>query len=390
MPMNALADPPIDDPDIAESRPQTKLGILGFKALAETIPSLVFVTDETGANIYTNVQFSRFTGLGSDALLGDGWLEAIHPDDRARAASVWNRALEAGESYETQHRVRRFDGDYRWHVVRGSPLRDVNGRVVRWIGASTDIEELVPVVSSRTNSDAILAALGHGTGMILYAKDADCRFVFASQATVDTIGLPLEAIIGRSCEEFAPTSVEAKTIREHDKLAMIAPDGLIAEEDWPAADGSMRVFRSRKARLRLANGSLGVAAATVEITYEKQLETAVRQSQERLTSWIDAMPVAAFETDALGRITMVNHHWLATCGFPVRDADHAFNDLVVPEAQAEFALRWHAARETGQTFDMKVPIYDHFESRVRESQVRAFPAALLGAVDSTAWHGSFS
>jgi PAS domain S-box-containing protein len=390
MPMNALADFPSDVANAADPKPQVKLGILGFKALAETIPSLVFVSDAAGANIYTNVRFSRYTGLSSDALLGDGWLATIHPDDRARAASIWNRALETGEFYEAQHRVRRFDGDYRWHVVRGSPLRDTQGEVVRWVGACTDIEELVPIVSSRTNSDAILSALGHGTGMIIYAKDADCRFVFANQATVNTLGLPVDQIIGRSCDEIAPGLEQAELIREHDKLAMIAPDGLIAEEYWPAADGSMRIYRSRKARLRLADGSLGVAAATIDITYEKDLEGALRQSQERLASWIDAVPVAAFETDAAGRITMVNQHWLTTCGFPVRDAEHSFNDLVVSDAQAEFALRWTACRETGQAFDMKVPIYDHFERRVRVSRVTAYPAALLGAEGSTAWHGSFS
>lgn len=390
MPMTALADLPMDAPDASDLRPHVKLGILGFKALAETIPTLVFVSDETGANIYTNVQFSRYTGLAAEALLGDGWIEALHPDDRARAIATWHRARDAGEFYETQHRVRRFDGDYRWHVVRSSPLRDGKGAVVRWVGASNDIEELVPVVSSRTNSDAILSALGHGTGMILYAKDAECRFVFANQAIVDALGMPLEQIIGRSCEEIAPGSEQAAAIREHDKLAQIAPDGLVAEENWPAADGSMRVFRSRKARLRLANGSLGVAAATIDITYEKTLESALRQSQARLTSWIDALPVAAFETDAAGRITLVNEHWLTTCGFPVRDTDHSFNDLIVAEAQAEFWLRWRACRDHGEALEMDVPIFDHFDRRVRTSRVRIFPASLLGATDSTAWHGSFS
>lgn len=390
MPMNALADLPIELVDGQDPKPQVRLGILGFKALAETIPSLVFVTDADGANIYTNAQFSRYTGMTADALLGEGWIEAIHPDDRARTTSSWNRARDAGEFYEVQHRIRRFDGDYRWHVVRGSPLRDANGQVVRWIGASTDIEELVPVVSSRTNSDAILSALGHGTGMILYAKDADCRFVFANQATVDTLGLPMEQIIGRSCEEIAPGSEQAAVIREHDKLAQIAPDGLIAEENWPAADGTMRIFRSRKARLRLANGSLGVAAATIDVTYEKQLEVALRQARERLTSWIDTMPVAAFETDAAGRITLVNEHWLTTCGFPVRDAEHSFDDLVIADDQAEFAMRWDVCRKDVQVFEMTVRIFDHFDRRVRPSRVRIFPASLLGAPDSTAWHGSFS
>lgn len=390
MPMIALADFPIDLPDASDPKPQVKLGILGFKALAETIPSLVFVTDAFGANIYTNVQFSRYTGLSAEALLGEGWLETIHPDDRMRTASTWSLARDAGEFYEIQHRVRRFDGDYRWHVVRGSPLRDGRGEVIRWIGASTDIEELVPVVSSRTNSDAILTALGHGTGMILYAKDAECRFVFANQATVDTLGLPLEQIIGRSCDEIAPGSEQAAAIREHDKLAQIAPDGLIAEENWPAADGSMRIFRSRKARLRLADGTLGVAAATIDITYEKKLEETLRQSQDRLRSWIDAMPVAAFETDSAGRITSVNEHWLTTCGFPVRDAEHSFNDLVIAEDQAEFAVRWNACCKDAQAFEMDVRIYDHFDRRVRTSKVRIFPASLLGAPDSTAWHGSFS
>ena len=110
-----------------------------FRALAETIPNMVWSTRADGLDDYWNRRFCEYTGLGSEQLAGRGWLAMVHPEDRARCETVWNRALAQGVRYEIEYRLRRHDGVYLWHLGTAEPLV-VKGRIVRWFGTCTDIE----------------------------------------------------------------------------------------------------------------------------------------------------------------------------------------------------------------------------------------------------------
>ena len=368
----------------------SRIGMLEFKALAENIPNLVFVTDSTGSNIYTNIQYSRFAGVTPEALLGNGWISVLHPEDQERARKIWAECATSGKPYDVRYRFRRFDGDYRWHVVRGSPLLDARGAIVRWMGTCTDVEELITSIGSKTNSEAVLDALGHEAGMILYVKDSAGRFVYANDATIELLGLPVEQILGRSTDDIAPGSERAASIRENDALALQSAEGVVVEENWPGPDGTQRTYRSRKARMQLADGTIGLAGATIDITAEKNLENLLLKSSARYRSWLDAIPVATFEADRLGRLIGLNQHWLDTCGIGVRDELHAVSDLIVEEAHEEFAAQWAACVEHGQPLSLELPIYDYFEKQVRISRVTALPGSMLGAPNSDHWYGSFS
>jgi len=70
-----------------------------------------------------------------------GWQVALHSDDVARTAAVWQRAIATGTRYEVEYRLRRADGIYRWFLARGLPITDASGTILRWFGTSTDIED---------------------------------------------------------------------------------------------------------------------------------------------------------------------------------------------------------------------------------------------------------
>lgn len=114
-----------------------------FRALAEAHPGFVFESDAAGHNTYISRNFEDFTGLPTAALLGDGWMQALHPEDRARAAATWGEAVRAGGPYEAEYRFRAADGNTRWFLCRGNPLRNAEGAIIRWFGAAVDITEIV-------------------------------------------------------------------------------------------------------------------------------------------------------------------------------------------------------------------------------------------------------
>ncbi|MBV9081479.1 MAG: PAS domain S-box protein [Acidobacteriaceae bacterium] len=113
-----------------------------FRTMAETVPNLLWATSAAGSATYVGRRYQEYSGLSSEELQGEGWLQVLHPDDHERVGATWAEALREGQSYELEYRLRRFDGSYRWFVARAIPLRNAEGQILEWFGSSTDIHEL--------------------------------------------------------------------------------------------------------------------------------------------------------------------------------------------------------------------------------------------------------
>ena len=107
----------------------------------DTIPALVWSALPDGSNTYVNKRFVEYTGSSAEETAGSGWQALVHPDDLERHASKWMEAVAIGKPHESEVRSRRSDGQYRWQLDRGVPLRDEDGNIVKWYGVTTDIED---------------------------------------------------------------------------------------------------------------------------------------------------------------------------------------------------------------------------------------------------------
>jgi PAS domain S-box-containing protein len=113
-----------------------------FRTLAESVPQLVWICNPDGLNVYFNQRWVEYTGLTVEESYGRGWNTPFHPDDKQAAWQAWNHAVESGETYRVESRLRRADGSYHWFLMRGVPSRDAAGRIVKWFGTCTDIDDL--------------------------------------------------------------------------------------------------------------------------------------------------------------------------------------------------------------------------------------------------------
>jgi PAS domain S-box-containing protein len=113
-----------------------------YRFLAEAIPEIIWTAQPDGGVDYFNQRWYDFTGQRPDEPHGWGWQSVLHPDDATRSLERWQHSVETGEVYEIEYRFRRAsDGQYRWHLGRALPLRDEGGRVIKWFGTCTDIDD---------------------------------------------------------------------------------------------------------------------------------------------------------------------------------------------------------------------------------------------------------
>ena len=123
-----------------------------LRDVIETIPTFAWTALPDGSIDFANRNWEEYSGLSTERTVGSGWEAAVHPADLKRHAEKWRACVATGELFESEVRFRRADGEYRWFLVRAVPLRGARGKILKWYGTSTDIED-------RKRADAEIRAL---------------------------------------------------------------------------------------------------------------------------------------------------------------------------------------------------------------------------------------
>ena len=133
-----------------------------YRILAETIPQIVWTAWPDGWIDYYNARWFEYTGLTLEETQGWGWQPVLHPDDLENCLERWHHSVHTGETYEVEYRLKRVsDGAYRWHLGRAMPVRDASGKILKWFGTCTDIddrERLAATADFRARTLALLSS----------------------------------------------------------------------------------------------------------------------------------------------------------------------------------------------------------------------------------------
>jgi len=141
---------------------QLKVQEKRLRDVVETIPAMTFTALPDGSSTFVNKRWTEYTGLSVEATSGIGWQRAIHREDLARHSEKWRISVATGQLFEDEARFRRAaDGEYRWFLVRGVPLRDPHGKIVKWYGTLMDIEDRKRAEQEREKLSQLEAGLAH-------------------------------------------------------------------------------------------------------------------------------------------------------------------------------------------------------------------------------------
>jgi PAS domain S-box-containing protein len=206
-----------------------------FRFLVDSIPHIVWTAREDGSQDFANRRWYEFTGLPEAEVSADVWRHICHPDDVEHTAKAWYTATQTGEPYNCMHRIRRFDGEYRWILSRALPQRDHQGKVVRWVGTGTDVTDvrdaehalraaMTESEQNRAQLEAVFQAVSDG--VIVADMDGDLLLINDSEARI--CGYSDAADMRRNVSDFS----------EVFELATI--DGVVLlPNEWPL----LRVLR---------------------------------------------------------------------------------------------------------------------------------------------------
>lgn len=160
----------------------------------DTTPTLGWIARPDGSAESVNQRWLEYSGLSMEEAVGWGFLVAIHPDDYPRMIEEYRNALSSGNFFESEGRIRRFDGEYRWFLFRGSALRDKSGQIIKWFGTNTDIEDRKRAEAELVRSEQELRLIVDTIPGFICTATPDGQFEHVNRGILEYTGLTLEQL----------------------------------------------------------------------------------------------------------------------------------------------------------------------------------------------------
>jgi formate hydrogenlyase transcriptional activator len=216
-----------------------------LRQVIDTIPTLAWCNLSDGSNEFLNKKWHEYTGLSPKESHGWGWQVAFHPEDLSPLMEKWQELLISGEPGKIEARLRRHDGVFRWFLIRVEPLRDQIGKVIRWYGTSTDIQELKQTEEKLRDDERELRRITDAIPQAIVVLGPDGDTLYANQTTLDYTGLTADDVVSPGFREriFHPEDLDK--LREKREAAL--ERGLPFEAEMRALryDGEYRWFLIR-------------------------------------------------------------------------------------------------------------------------------------------------
>lgn len=156
--------------------------------IMDSMPQKIFTARPNGEVDYFNRQWMEFCGLSFEQIRDWGWTQFVHPDDVEENVSLWRHAVSTGRPFQAEHRFRRADGEYRWHMSRALPMRDDEGRIVMWIGSNTDVHDLKEAEEATLRRSELVRRLAEVATRINAAHDVTSVVRMVTEEARNLIG----------------------------------------------------------------------------------------------------------------------------------------------------------------------------------------------------------
>jgi PAS domain S-box-containing protein len=367
-----------------------------IRLVLHTIPTLAWSARPDGSAEFFSRRWLDYTGLSAEEASDWGWTVAFHPEDRESLMDFWRRLLASGEAGEVEARLRRYDGEYRWFLIRAEPLRDNQGDVFKWYGANTDIDDRKRAVALLAAENRTLEMIASGASLeeilerLCVAIDGQTRNVISAVMLMHADGMHLRHAAGPRVpkgwiDAITPLKIgpaigscgSAAFLKQRVIVSDIATDplwvdyrdaalsyGLRAAWSQPLLSKNQHVLGTfgmyyteprtpSETDLRLIEGAGQIAVIAIEgERSQKALRSAleeIRTSEAKLRKIIDTMPTLAWCSLPDGTGEFWNRRWHEYTGLTLEAArGWGWQDAIHPEDLKEITDKWLGFLASGQ------------------------------------------
>jgi PAS domain S-box-containing protein len=367
-----------------------------IRLVLHTIPTLAWSARPDGSAEFFSRHWLHYTGLSAEEASVWGWTVAFHPEDRESLMDFWRRLLASGEAGEVEARLRRYDGEYRWFLIRAEPLRDNQGDVFKWYGANTDIDDRKRAVALLAAENRTLEMIASGASLeeilerLCVAIDGQTRNVISAVMLMHADGMHLRHAAGPRVpkgwiDAITPLKIgpaigscgSAAFLKQRVIVSDIAADplwvdyrdaalsyGLRAAWSQPLLSKNQHVLGTfgmyyteprtpSETDLRLIEGAGQIAVIAIEgERSQKALRSAleeIRTSEAKLRKIIDTMPTLAWCSLPDGTGEFWNRRWHEYTGLTLEAArGWGWQDAIHPEDLKEITDKWLGFLASGQ------------------------------------------
>ncbi len=279
-----------------------------FRDLANNISQFAWMADHTGSVFWYNQRWFDYTGTTLEEMRGWGWQKVLHPDHVQRVVEKIARCFENGQVWEDTFPLRGRDGQYRWFLSRAVPIRDTEGKVLRWFGTNTDISE-------RQDAEEHLAQIeGRYRGLLEAAPDAMVvvnptgKIILLNAQAEKQFGYRRDELIGQQVKNIIPEGFAERLLADGTRTAAEAlaqQIGTGIELVGRRKNGSEFPIEIMLSPLESAEGIL-VTAAIRDISVRKDAEKHLAQMEGRYRGLLEAAPDAMVVVKPAGEIVLLN------------------------------------------------------------------------------------
>jgi PAS domain S-box-containing protein len=270
-----------------------------FRTLTDVVPQIIWTSDPDGKATYFNRRWFEYTGLSPEESVGPGWQAIVHPDDKESSTDRWNNALTEGEVFDAEYRLRRLDGEYRWHIGRIVPLHDKEGKVISWFGTATDVQDLKHTEELlRASEERLRLTMESATDYAIITLDTHNIIEGWSNGAQHIFGYTEAEAIGQSgAIIFTPEDRAINAPQQ--EIDTACTEGRAKDERWHMrANGSRFYMSGVMSPIRDDKGTVtGYVKVARDMTDDQLSAERLRQSEERHRIVLEAAEFGAWDWD---------------------------------------------------------------------------------------------
>jgi PAS domain S-box-containing protein len=338
-----------------------------FQLLADFVPQLVWTTDAQGMITYLNQRWQEYTDEAGQRLASNSlWHHQLHPDDRLRAQQRWQEALQSGQPYECEYRLRSRTGHYRWFLAQALPVRNAAGEVEQWFGTCTNIDE-------QKRTQLVLAEKDQQLQYIVGEVPALLATLLGPHHVVSFINGNFNRFLGGNVHLGQTAQTAAPWFEEQGLLAILdevytsgepasGNEQLVLMPTGPSGSAQEFYFDFVCRPLRNEHQNMqGILVFAVDVTDRvlarrrmEDLDAELHRQDELLRQMLESLPQMTSIIGPDGNLEYASPQWYAYTGQTLDDLPHALQSALHPTDVALSAALFAQAQVTRQGYSQEI------------------------------------